>query len=36
MEEIEKSAVAVVVDVWKEKHTMGHKPIPLKQASNNN
>ena len=30
--EIEKSAVAA--HVWKEKHTMDHKPVLLKQAAN--
>jgi hypothetical protein len=24
----------VVAHIWKEKHTMDHKPVPLKQASN--
>ena len=30
--EIQKSAVAA--HVWKEKHTLDHKPVLLKQASN--
>ena len=30
--EIEKSAVAA--HVWKEKHTMDHKPVLLKKAAN--
>jgi hypothetical protein len=31
---MEKEKSSVAAHVWKQKHTMGHKPVLLKQAPN--